>query len=368
MPYADRKLIYEQIEALRGRPLIAYVTSERQGAPGAMASDAIRIFIDQIRSLPPQTKEIDILIESSGGDPLVSWRLMSMIREKVDKIYILIPYSAFSAATLLALGGDEIILGDFGCLGPIDPQITAKKSDGTFHQFAYLDIVSFLNFIKNDAGLTEQKYLENTIDKLLEQVDPSTIGMSKRAASLSVTMAEKLLNLHMDGLKRQEAKNIAQKLYESFFSHGHAVGKTEAREIGLTIVDPDEQLADLMWQIHKDIEDELQTRKPFDPIAYFLSQQGADIFCKSPPPVNIPMQVPPQEALKMIFQIIQNQIQGLNVPDVSVKLKHALIESTRCASHFEAESKILLTRTPDLKFIASLVKVDHSWTDISTGQ
>lgn len=155
MGLGERIKLYKQIEGLRKRPLIVYITSQRINAPGLMASDVIPEFIDQLQKLTQNANTVDLLIESSGGDALVAWRVMSLFREKVKEISVLIPSAAFSAATLMALGGNEIIMGRYGCLGPIDPQIRVKRKDGTEAPVSYRDFVSYLDFYKNEAGLTE---------------------------------------------------------------------------------------------------------------------------------------------------------------------------------------------------------------------
>jgi len=120
----ERRALYEQIEAHRKHPLIVYVTSKRVGVDASMASDALPYLIEQLDSLPDGTNELDFLIVSFGGDPMVAWRIMSLVRERVDKVSVLIPQSAYSAATLVALGGDEIVMHPNGNLGPVDMQIT----------------------------------------------------------------------------------------------------------------------------------------------------------------------------------------------------------------------------------------------------
>ena len=86
---------------------------------------------------------------------------------------------------------------------------------------------------------------------------------------MSLTMAEKLLKTHMvEGDSGQEAKVISKKLNESFFSHGHAVGKSEAKEIGLNFIDADDTIQELIWSVHADIENDLKFREPFDPIPF----------------------------------------------------------------------------------------------------
>lgn len=81
-----------------------------------MSRDTIEELIDQIELIPSSNKNIDLLIESNGGDGLAAWRLMSLLRGRFEKVSVLIPHSAYSAATMLALGGDEIIMGKYGTL------------------------------------------------------------------------------------------------------------------------------------------------------------------------------------------------------------------------------------------------------------
>ncbi len=360
----QRIVLYKKIEEIRNHPLIVYVTSQRSGAQGFMAGDVIPEFIDQLQSLPNRKSKLDLLIESSGGDALVGWRVISLIREKIKKVSILIPYSAFSAATLLALGGDEIVMGKYGCLGPIDPQMKVRKKDGSTDNFAYQDIISYLDFVGKEAGLTEQAHIENAFKILCDQVEPSVLGASRRASSLSVTMAERLLQTHMVSAEEKiQATSIAKSLNESYFSHGHALGRSEAKDIGLNIINAEENLEKLMWNIHEDIENDLNVRVPFHPIETFLSNPDAGPYLQSPPPLHLPPQVPQQMTIQILQNYINQQLQ-VNIPDVTVNLTHALVESQRHASAFQTRSKILLVRTPDLRFTASMVQLQGNWNII----
>ena len=116
MSYIDKKELYKKLEEKRKRPLLVYVTSIRPGCSAQMAQDVLPEFIKQINTIDKDVKEIDLLVLSNGGDPIVSWRIITLLREKFDKVSILIPYTAYSAATLLALGGDEIIMHPYGNL------------------------------------------------------------------------------------------------------------------------------------------------------------------------------------------------------------------------------------------------------------
>lgn len=79
MSLAKRKDLYKEFTAKRGNPVVAYITSGRPGANGNIAQDSIRQFIDQIEKMPQNTKNIDLIINSYGGDGLTSWRLITML-------------------------------------------------------------------------------------------------------------------------------------------------------------------------------------------------------------------------------------------------------------------------------------------------
>jgi len=360
MGMLERVRLYREIEERRKRPLIAYFTSQRPGANGRMAGDVVSEFIDQLQKIP-DTDSIDLLIESSGGDALVAWRVMSILREKIETISVLVPCSAFSAATLLALGGDEIVMGRYGCLGPIDPQISVKNKDGNEAVSSYQDFVSYLDFFKKEAGVTHQEHTEKAFLQLCDNVDPWKLGMARRASSLSVTIAEKLLQTHMTTKEEKiRATDIAKKLNESFFSHGHALGRREAKQIGLKVSDADVALENLVWKIHEDVEKDLKFRQPFDPISLFLSDPQAAPYLQSPPPIHIPPQIPQQVAIQLLQEYFNRQM-NVTLPKIGINLTFAIMESTRHVSAFEMESQILLMRTLDLKFLANRVDLKAGW-------
>ncbi len=364
MALADRLKLYKKIEEKRGNPLVVYVTSQRPGATGAMAGDVIDEFIDQIKTIDKTKDTVDLLIESTGGDPLTSWRVISLIRTSFKNVNVLVPHSAFSAATLLALGADEIWMGSFGSLGPIDPQITTRKKDGTTQQFGYEDVASFLSFVKEEGDITEQEYLKGAIEKLCESVEPPVLGFAKRSSSLSVSMGEKMLQMHItDAEKKAQAHSIALKLNKSFFSHGHSLGRKDAEEIGLNIKTPDDELEKLMWSIHEDFEKELQTRVPFDPLAEYLKNPQAAPLLQSPPPLHIPPQLNQQLAVQMLQNYFNQQL-NVQLPEVEVELKYGFMESARTASECYMRSRILVQRNLDMQFRGNIMPLDKGWRKV----
>lgn len=374
MAITERIELYKKIEEKRGNPLIVYITSQRtlvipqmRKPLGMMASDSIEELIEQIETIESNSRgAVDLFIESTGGDPLASWRIISLLRSSFKKVNVLVPHSAYSAATLLALGADNIVMGRYGCLGPIDPQITTKKKDGTSQQFGYEDVASFLDFVREEGGITEQQYIKEALDKLCESVEPPVLGFAKRSSALSVSMGEKMLQMHMkDPEKRSQAREIATKLNKSFFSHGHALGRKDAKEIGLNIEEPEKELDDLMWKIHSDSETELNNRIPLDVFVEFFKDPLSAPFLKSVPPITIPPQIANNQQLCM--QLLQSHINSqvnATLPEKDIEVKHAIIESTRLASECYSKSRIILQRNIDLQFKVNLVSIESGWRKI----
>lgn len=53
--------------------------------------------------------------------------------------------------------------------------------------------------------------------------------------------------------------------YKKMYSHGHAIGRKEAKEIGLPIEEPAQEVEKLMWQLFEEYEKELDLRNNIDP-------------------------------------------------------------------------------------------------------
>lgn len=264
--YIDRKELYKLIEFKRKRPLLVYVTSIRQGLEGQMAQDIIPEFINQLNKIDKEEKEIDLLIISNGGDPIVSWRIISMLRERFEKVSVLIPYKAYSSATMLSLGANEIIMHPYANLGPIDLQINYKNDKGENKSISYEDIVKYFEFT-DKINLNDK---DKAFEKLTDEIPATLIGFAKRSHNLEFKLGEKLLETHMND--KEKINKILNILNAEFYHHGYTLGRKEAREIGLNVINPDSELEDLMWKIYKDFEREYHFNELFDKEEFILNK------------------------------------------------------------------------------------------------
>lgn len=273
MGKSERLNIIQKIQDERKSCLITYVTSARQGLDVPMAMDSIRKIYEHLVKIGGAKKEhdIDLFIFSNGGDGTVPWRLVTLIREYAKKFSVIIPYRAFSAATLTALGADAIVMHPMGMLGPTDPTVTnafnPTSANGQQIGISVEDVTAYISLIKEDVGIRHEDELVQAFNKLAEQVHPLALGNVKRHLSQSRMMAKKLLSLHMDLKDEHKIYEIVDSLTSKLFYHGHPINRDEAKEhVGLlNVEDPTGLLEDLIWELYVEYETEMQMEVPFNP-------------------------------------------------------------------------------------------------------
>lgn len=371
MALADRLPRYAAIESIRERPLIVYVTSNRPHAGALMAVDVIPEFADHLTCIPEGTKAVDLMIVSNGGDPTVAWRVMSLLRERFDTVGVLVPQAAFSAATLLALGADEIVMHPHGNLGPVDPQFVVPKpaaagAPAQSLRFGYEELAGFFEFAKGEGGITDQEHLRALFTELTREVSAVGLGAAARGSRLSLSMGEQLLKMHMTGPGESDrATEIAQRLNKNFAHHGYPLSRREAREVGLKIADPQPTLEKEMWEGWLDIEQELEVRRPFSVFSEIAANAAAGPSIFDPAPtVQIPANLPPNVLQQAYNQVLQ-QIQVVKPPPIEYRITHALLEGTRHASANVTKGRILAVRTPDNQVNANMIPLETGWVKIS---
>lgn len=264
---AQRVALIQQIEESRQSRLLTYVCSDRQGAGAQIGEDAVRPMYDHVRRIG-KTEKIDLFLYSRGGAVEVPWKMISMLREFCSNLSVLIPYRAHSAATMIALGCDQILMGSKGELGPIDPAMSRITQDGGTameEQIRVEDVMSFVGFLKEKAGLGDQTALASNVSILAEKLTPQLLGSIYRTHSHIRMVARKLLTARSQRMDDQQIGLIIESLAEKTYLHGHGIGRREAKELGLPMVDPPQEVEEAMWALLEQYEDVLKMRSPIDP-------------------------------------------------------------------------------------------------------
>ena len=272
----DKKSLIQQLGELRNSRVITYVTSDRQGPFNArIAMDVIPFISRQLRAIG-KAQNIDLFLYSTGGDTMVPWRLVSMIREYCDRFSVLVPYKAHSAATMIALGADEIVMSDLSELSPIDPS-TANIFNPPDPQnpqnripISVEDVMAYRDLVKDKFGITSNEDLAKAFNKFVEsnpQIHPLALGNVNRIHNLIRILAKRLLKSHKMPMKEEEIEKVVDFFTEKLYSHQYFIGRKEAKEdLGLKmVVDADDVISKAMTDLYEEYNKELDFGKMWNP-------------------------------------------------------------------------------------------------------
>ena len=210
--------------------------------------------------------------------------------------------------------------------------------------FASEDLAHFMDFVSVDVGISDQEQKERAFELMAKEVGAVSIGAAKRSSNLTQSLGQKLLGSHMDD--HSKVKIISDVLNKSFFHHGYPVGRTEAKEIGLHVVFPPENLEELMWKVWEDVEGEMECRKPFNP---------HDIAMADP-------QI--SQAIRQVQQhpmLATMQPQVVTVHPIESRVISAVVESRRIQSEFRSTVLINAVRMPDLNINITITPMSKGW-------
>lgn len=278
--HEDRAALIEALRKLRkSDALITYVTTTRPGLQAGMALDAIRRIFDHL----PTTRVpvLDLFITSNGGDGVVPWRMMTLLREVADEVNVLVPANAFSAATLAALGADNIVMHPMGTLGPIDPTVadpfSADPQTGQPRPVSVEDVAAYVSLVRDDVGIRHEDELVQAFALLAKEIHPLTLGHAKRGTAQARMLGEKLLRLRDADMDQHQVDELLDHLTTKLHYHGHPINRVEAKALRLPVEEPNKTTAAAMWELFQIYEQDFEADQMFDALGEALATPGFTI-------------------------------------------------------------------------------------------
>ena len=357
----DRVQLIRELERARGGTrVITYLTSTRAGLESQMAMDVVPVIYEHLRTIttPKAETKIDLFIHSNGGDGVVPWRLVPLIREKCSRFSVLVPHKAFSAATLTALGADAVVMHPLGCLGPTDPTVTNEfNPQNPLNPKQLLgvsveDVSSYMSLVKDDVGIHHEEELVQAFAILARKVHPLALGNVKRATSQSRMMSEKLLKLRKD--KKMDAHDVAELiegLTSQLYFHGHPINRNEARDdlrLGF-VEDAKPEVEEAMWALYSAYADGMRLNDEFQPLQEAYAQNA--VATPAPPEMVLTPQGP------------QHLLSAPATATVNLQpIQAVIVESATRTDTHEVEFEVTLRKEWTGELLANFFAKTSRWT------
>ena len=197
-----------------------------------------------------------VFLKSGGGDGTASLRIVNLLHRYANRLIALLPLECASAATMIALGANEIRMGPLAYLTAVDTSLTHDLSPVDVHnrlvsvsQDELNRIVSlWRQYAKSEQSSTKAEGGQNPYSALFSHVHPLVIGALDRASSLSVKLCTEILGFHEED--RQTAEEISIQLNSTYPAHNYPVIQKEAKRIGINVTDLDADLNNMLLDLH----------------------------------------------------------------------------------------------------------------------
>jgi ClpP class serine protease len=156
----------------------------------------------------PLDRPIDFIVHTPGGLVLAAMQIARAIEAHPAKVRVIVPVYAMSGGTLIALAADEIVMGEFSVLGPIDPQL---------------------------AGFPAASIVRARDSKPISEVHDLTLVMADMSEKALAQVKRGAVELTHKRLGQERATALAEKLAGGYWTHDYALTFEEAGSLGLPV-------------------------------------------------------------------------------------------------------------------------------------
>jgi hypothetical protein len=223
-----RQALIRAIQDRSGTPFISYIAG-----PNAEINREDTIYFNDLLHNLPLHSNLDFMLHTPGGDIDAAEKLMVAIRGRVGggRLRVIVPDFAKSAGTLIAIGADEILMGDTSELGPIDPQVTTTDNDGNCVRHP---VQAYLQAHKSLEARLKLNSNDIAAQTMLSKLDPTMVVLFESIRARARKFAENQLK---DGMCRNGGAftAIAEQLIdpERWPTHGQVIDWEDANAMGI---------------------------------------------------------------------------------------------------------------------------------------
>jgi hypothetical protein len=215
-----------KLARILGGPVIAYWNNPR----GAVCHNDVVALYSVLEKLGTHDT-VYLFVKSGGGTGQAALRLVSLLRQHCRRLVALVPLDCASAATMIALGCNEIRMGPMAYLNAVDTSLNHALSPVDQHNERVSVSLDELTRIIRLWREEQSQSSENPYKALFQHVHPLVIGAVDRAESLSIMLCKQLLAYHISD--ESVAERVAQTLNARYPSHTFPILCNEAQSLGL---------------------------------------------------------------------------------------------------------------------------------------
>ena len=186
------------------------------------------------------------MLTSPGGDGETAKRMATMCHADRDDFRVIVPEAAKSAATLLAIAAERIVMADTSVLGPVDPQVFLPLRRQFFPAKSIIELVDDLEHRVQNNPQAYELY-----SSLLGDVDGVAYQTAKAAIERTDELVPEVLKLRKDPPSEEETDELVKNLQRPAL-HSATFGHDKVKKLQLPAEHADSRCEDwdVLWRLH----------------------------------------------------------------------------------------------------------------------
>lgn len=193
-------------------------------------------------------QNVVVILVTNGGDADVAYRISRCLQRSYKKFILYVTGQCKSAGTIIALGAHELIISDYGELGPLDVQL--RKADELWEMSSGLTVLKalstlqdrsfsmfescFLDLKRNSGGQITLKtateiatnFTTGLFGRIYGQIEPLRLGEISRAMTIGIDYGTRL-----SAVGRNVKNDALNRLTADYSSHSFVIDRQEASEL-----------------------------------------------------------------------------------------------------------------------------------------
>jgi hypothetical protein len=211
-----------QLEAATDMPVWMMIQQHPHTRPpyGDLSYGVYEAFFNERHNLK-DCGQVAFVIDSPGGTASAAYAIATLLRRHCGSFVAVVPSYAKSAATLLALGGDELFMGLDAQLGPLDAQLPDPEREEVASALNEVSALERLNSVALDQFDQAMVLLMARTGKKVETLVPLALNFS---AQMMTPLLDKIDTVHYTQQSRRlkEAEDYAVRLLQPKYEASRA--------------------------------------------------------------------------------------------------------------------------------------------------
>jgi len=249
---ADLRRRLMQLHELTHRPILIYYSDWLGStfAPEAAIDLGDLQGVVEVLSGRGGGEGLDVVLHMPGGSPEATTSIVHYLRSEFAHVRVFVPLAAMSAATMLALSANEIVMGSHSQLGPTDPQVVTRMGTVAAHAVVR-------QFRRAQGEIAADHDAVGVWVPTLQQYAPGLLELCEQVSDQVRRVVAEWLGTYMFGgtaCAKQKARKVARYFCDGMHrSHARGIFREEAAAQGIAVVnlEDDQALYDTVLHVHR---------------------------------------------------------------------------------------------------------------------